>query len=73
MEHLERQLHDAITAALEKGWSLNALCKAAGVSRSAVRDWHSQYRPVSLNLNTASKLAAWLSTELKKPRIPKPE
>ena len=72
MEPLEQQLHDAVSDALSVGWSMSAIAKAAGVSRSGLRDWHTQYRPVSLNLATASKLAAWLGTSLKRPRIPKP-
>jgi hypothetical protein len=75
MEQLEQQLHDAVTKALAAGWSMNALCESAGVSRSAVRDWHKGYSQKrskgGLTLETAGKLAAWFGTELKRPKIPK--
>ena len=67
---IEEQLKAAIESAIDAGWSMNALCKAAGVSRSAVRDWYSGSRG-GLTLETASKLAIWFGTELKRARIPK--
>lgn len=69
---LEQQLREAIQKALDKGWTISSIAKAADVSRSGLRDWWSQYRPVKLNLETAGKLCQWLGTELKKPRIPNP-
>lgn len=72
MEHtIEQQLRDAVDAALAKGWSMNALAKAAGVSRSAVRDWHSRSRG-GLAIDTIQGLAAFFGMRLTKARIPKP-
>lgn len=73
MENIEQQLRKAVQLALDKGWTISSIAKAAGVSRSGLRDWWSQYRPVKLNLETTGKLCEWLACRLTKPKIPKHE
>ena len=68
---LEQQIHDLVAAALDSGWSMNALCKSASVSRSAVRDWFYGAKG-SLTMKTVQGIANFFETELTEPIIPNP-
>lgn len=69
---LADQIRDGIESAVAKGWSVNAIAHAAGVSQSSLAHWLSGRR-ADISLQTASKLCIFLRCHLTTPRPRRPE
>lgn len=66
---VSQQLYEAVSAAIEAGWSINRIAQEAGISRPSLQYWYSGQRS-SLALETINALCAFLGMRLTKPRIP---
>lgn len=70
-ETVASQLYDAITEAVEAGWSLNQIAIQAGVQQSNLSSWYSGKRE-SLALQTVCALCDHFGMRLTKPKIGAP-
>ena len=66
---VSQQLFAAVMAAMEAGWSVNAIAHETGVPQSTLQEWVSGVRE-GINQRTANALAAWLQMRLTEPVIP---
>lgn len=64
------QLRKAVNRAIKQGWSINAIAKAAGVSRPSLQEWI-RGEQVSVSLETFNGLCKWLGMSLTPATIPK--
>lgn len=69
--YITQQLREACEEAIEQGWSVNGLAKAAGISQPSLQRWLSGAR-ASLSEEAINKLCLFFGSRLTKPRIPKP-
>ena len=65
------QLYEAISDAVENGWSINQLSKAVGVPQASLQFWYSGARQ-SLALETVCRLCDYFGMVLTEPTIPSP-
>ena len=65
------QLYQAVTDAIEAGWSINQIAQAAGIQQPSLQYWYSGARD-SLALGTVAALCRHFGMRLTKPRIGKP-
>lgn len=68
--NLIQQLHAATVQATDSGWSINRIAHEAGISRPSLQSWFTGAQR-SIDLETATRLAAWLGMRLTAPKIPK--
>lgn len=69
--NLIQQLHNGLTEAISRGWSINRIAQEAQIkARSSLQSWYSGAQK-SIDLETAAKLADWLGMRLTAPKIPK--
>lgn len=72
MKTVSQQAFALLCEAIEKkGWSINAIAQAAGVSRVGLQRWYDGSRD-SVNHETLDGLCQWLGVRLTKAKIPKP-
>jgi DNA-binding Xre family transcriptional regulator len=72
MKTISQQAFDLLCHAIEKkGWSINAIAIAAGVSRVGLQRWYSGNRD-SINTETLDGLCRWFGVRLTAGKIPKP-
>jgi transcriptional regulator with XRE-family HTH domain len=72
MKTISEQAFGLLCEAVEKkGWSINAIAQASGVSRVGLQRWYSGKRG-AINAETLDGLCTWFGVKLTKATIPKP-